>query len=259
MHTTPSRLRAAALLAAVPAAALTATPSAHAAPLNSAITGTTFGFTGVEGTDLSYGVLLDLDGDGVDDFELRYESAFGLPDYGDQLRLSPLLPIPTAQALVGPGVNSVLVDLEGASTSAAGGTVVAAFDAAGKSLTFPDVTSAQILDEQYDEDGSFTIDAGPTGGSFTPGQLIDSVLYDSLTYDLAVQDGSSVVVVFDIPGGSPYAATLDIDAAFNENGSLSTLTFGAGSSFVPLAQAVPEPASAALVGLGALAMVRRRR
>ena len=235
----------AALLVAVPVGALLAPADARAAPL--AINGDSFSVTDLAND----GPLLDLDGDGINDFQLGFLAGDG--EFGAQLFLTaPLLPNQGAPR------NSILGEFEGVSVSRfINGPGAAPFSSAGLSLSGlefgENTTAAEVLANTYDSAGSPTDDFQ---GNFTA--VDQAVLYDSQRFFDLLIPGNTFRVVFDIPGGSPFVATIDLDGAFDADNNLTGFTVASGSGFETLANSVPEPAGAALLALGGLALLRRR-
>ena len=247
MNQLPVKIRvSAALLVAVPVGTLLASADARAAPL--AINGDSFSVSDLEND----GPLIDLDGDGINDFQLGFLAGGG--EFGAQLFLSaPLLPNEGAPR------NSILGEFEGFRVLGSNnGPAAAPFDSAGLSLSGLEsgetTTAAEVLANTYDSAGRPTDDFQ---GNFTA--VDQAVLYNSQSFFELLIPGNAFNIVFDIPGGSPFVATIDLDGAFDAAGNLSGFTVASGSGFETLASSVPEPASAGVVALGCVALAGRRR
>lgn len=240
MNDTTSRRRAAAMLAAVPAALLGASSANAIVVIGGDIPITPQTFTQAQ---LAGGVQVDIDGDGNDDFSLGLD---GYGAYGDALVLFP--------RNLGDGIpdtNFALVDLEANTLDfVSAGTPAAAF-------TDPATRDAVVAD-------LFNPDGTPTG-ALSQGRFVSdafsSVLYEPQAYEELLTPGTFTAVVFDIPGGSPYVATLDFDlnVSFDNNAGafvVDDVTIAAGSTYT----ALPEPGTALMAAaFSGLAMLRRRR
>jgi hypothetical protein len=250
----PSRLAAAARLAAVPVAALGLgtvawAPVADAAP--TAINGNSYDLA-----TLDYGVYLDLDGDGQNDFFVEYFQGFEDIGYGDQIVIQPLgqtllsLQSGDAASVITP--NTIVAEREGSSPSFGSSPTAVAFNNGEylRSFSTPPETAAYILDGLYDANG--VPDTGLFLGNFLA-EDSSAVLYDSLTYTDLLDVGNDFLVVFDIPGGSPYVATLDFIANFQDD-AFNGFIVGSNSNYV----ALPEPGIAAIAAIAPLLTLRRR-
>ena len=213
------------------------------------------------------GIFVDLDGDDLVDFRLSFVDGDADLDRGDQLVISAPFVIASATdsasgILIDPGPapapNSILGEFEGIFvTSFTNGPGAAPFNSAGLSLSnleFGDiVTATEVIAGSYDSFGTST---GFFQGNFNG--VDQAVLYDSIDFTDLLTLGNTFVAVFDIPGGSPFVATIDLDGDFDADGNLSGFAVAGSSGFDTLANSVPEPASAALLALGGLALLRRR-
>ena len=235
--------------------ALITPADAQIAPL--VINGTTFNVSdiGSDGT----GPLVDLDGDGNNDFQLGFRPL--TDDSGSQLFISAPLPVGDGPA------NSILGEFEGVFVSSFNnGPGAAPFNSAGVSISSLEflefggslVNVTEVLAGTYDSDGTST---GFFEGNFNA--TSPAVLYDSESFDDLLTLGNTFVAVFDIPGGSPYVATIDLEGDFDADNNLTSFTVATGSNFQTLGNAlgnaVPEPSSTTFVALVGLVLVGRRR
>ena len=243
MKDTNPHSRAAALLAAVPVALLGASSANAIVAIGGDIPITPQSFTNAQ---LANGVQVDIDGDGVTDFSLGLDNFDGYGTYGDALVLYP--------RNLGDGIpetNFALVDVEADTLGplSASGDPAAAFT--------DNATLDAVVADLFNNDGT------PTGilsqGRYASDSFI-SVLYEPLAYEALLAPGTFTAVVFDIPGGSPYVASLDFDINANFDNNTGTfvvddVTLAAGSSYI----ALPEPTAAALALSGLALLARRRR
>ena len=171
----------------------------------------------------------------------------------------------------GPAVVQELSDVQ--LTAIVGNDAVSGITAAGNSVIFGNNTNDAIysIDLTTDTGGEILSTAqilavtGQTAAGFSAFTTIgdDVFVYETssdsiLTFSLANPGGTLMTALSSSELLAGPAQTSSINALFDYNGQLGFFVDGAGSTVKGI-YAVPEPTTAALLSLGALALLRRRR